>query len=54
MTIYMKFFHICLLAVLFTTNCIGQQSLSPAIERLFNKIENDILNNCRSDARGQV
>ena len=43
MTIQMKLLHVCLLAVLFTTKCVGQQSLSSAIERQFNKIENDIL-----------
>ena len=39
----MNLLPVCVLAVLITTNCIGQQSLSPAIERQFNKIENDIL-----------
>ena len=43
MTIHMKLLQACLLVVLFTTNCVGQQSLSPAIERQFNKIEKDIL-----------
>jgi uncharacterized damage-inducible protein DinB len=35
-----QFFILCLS---FVTTCIGQQSISPAIERQFNKIENDIL-----------
>ena len=28
---------------MFTTTCLGQHSITPAIERLFNKIESDIL-----------
>ena len=31
------------LTIISTTHCLGQKSLTPAIERLFNKIERDIL-----------
>jgi uncharacterized damage-inducible protein DinB len=30
------------------TNCVGQQSISPAIERQFNKIESDILSSAEA------
>ena len=42
MRIYLKLAHACAI-IFFTMNCVAQQSLSPAIERLFNKIEQDIL-----------
>src|SRR5436853_723054 len=39
----MKSLSFFILYVAFTTTCFGQQSIVPAIERQFNKIENDIL-----------
>ena len=40
-----SFFVFCLL---FITNCVGQQSILPAIERQFNKIESDILSGAQA------
>jgi uncharacterized damage-inducible protein DinB len=40
---HMKLIIIFIFCLAFTTTCIGQQSITSAIERLFNKIESDIL-----------
>lgn len=39
----MKSIGVFIFCLVFTSLCFGQQSLTSAIERLFNKIENDIL-----------
>src|SRR5690349_20571048 len=39
----MKLISILTVCLVFTTACLGQHSITPAIERLFNKIESDIL-----------
>jgi uncharacterized damage-inducible protein DinB len=38
----------CIVCLFFITTCTGQQSISPAIERQFNKIENDILSSAQA------
>ena len=43
MTFYKKLIWIFLFTVALITTSFGQQSLTPAVERLFNKIESDIL-----------
>jgi uncharacterized damage-inducible protein DinB len=43
MAFYKKPIIFFLFCLTFITTCVGQQSLTPAIERLFNKIESDIL-----------
>ena len=43
MTIYKKLISLFIFSIAVATSCLGQQSLSSAIERLFNKIESDIL-----------
>jgi uncharacterized damage-inducible protein DinB len=39
----MKLISVFSFCLILTTTCVGQQSITPAIERLFNKIESDIL-----------
>ena len=43
-----KKISLVVMTVLFTTGCLGQQSLTPAIERLFNKIERDIVSSAEA------
>jgi len=43
-----KILSVVVLTVVFTSGCLGQQSLSPAIERLFNKIEQDIMSSAEA------
>ena len=43
MTFHKKLICILVFNVALMTTCFGQQSLKPAVERLFNKIESDIL-----------
>jgi len=40
---HMKIISIFIFCLVFTTACIGQQSITSAVERQFNKIESDIL-----------
>jgi hypothetical protein len=41
-TNFMKIYSLAF-CLFFVATCVGQQSITPAIERQFNKIENDIL-----------
>lgn len=43
MTFYKKFIWAFLFNIALITTSFGQQSLTPVVERLFNKIESDIL-----------
>ncbi len=43
MIFHKKLINFFVFYLAFITTCVGQQSLSPAIERQFNKIESDIL-----------
>ena len=43
-----KMLSLVVLTVVFTIQCPGQQSLAPAIERLFNKIEQDIMSSAEA------
>lgn len=44
----MKFIFVFAFCLAFTTTSIGQQSITPAVERLFNKIESDILTSAQA------
>src|SRR5450755_2473177 len=43
MPFHKKLINLFVFYLAFLTTCVGQQSISPAIERQFNKIESDIL-----------
>ncbi len=45
---HMKFLPVFAFCLAFATICIAQQSITPAVERLFNKIESDILTSAQA------
>lgn len=53
MTFYKKLLSCLALCLTFMAVCFGQQSISPAIERQFNKIEGDILSSAEAMPEGK-
>ena len=53
MGIHKKLINVFVFCLSFATTCVGQQSVSPAIDRQFNKIERDILTSAEAMPEGK-